>query len=181
MLMFETERLILRKMDGGDADAVYAMRSDAEIMRFIREPQNRRETDSWIKLVSSRWQDEKIGLGAVLEKSSKKFIGWCGLWRLIETGETEIGYALDKKFWRKGYATEAAARYLQYGFEELNLEKIVAVARPENKASRRVMERLGMTLDGIGEFYGRDLVHYSIFQENFFNARAQSGKDANVF
>ena len=175
-IMFETERLILRKMDERDAAAVFAMRNDADIMRFIREPQQRQETDNWIKLISSRWQTEKIGLGAVIEKSSEKFIGWCGLWRLIETGETEIGYAIDKNFWGRGYATEASARYLQYGFGELKLDKIVAVARSENAASLRVMERLGMTFDGIGKFYGRDLAHYSILEKSF-NARTQRRGD----
>lgn len=160
--MFETERLILRPLTEKDTDAVFALRSDAEMMRFIREPQDLKESQNWIKLVSSRWEKEKIGLGSIIEKSSNKFIGWCGLWRLMETGETEIGYAIDKNFWGKGFATEAAARYLRYGFEELNLDKIVAVARQENAASRNVMERLQMKFDGTGIYYERELVHYSI-------------------
>ncbi|MGI9034822.1 MAG: GNAT family N-acetyltransferase [Pyrinomonadaceae bacterium] len=168
--MFETERLILRKIESGDADAIFAMRSDREMMRFIREPQSRAETDNWIKLVSSRWQTEKIGFCAVIEKCSNEFAGWCGLWRLPETGETEIGYAVGKKFWRKGYATEAAARILQYGFDKLKLEKIVAVTRPENSASRRVMEKLKMKFDCVGDFYEQDLAHYSITKREFFNA-----------
>lgn len=179
--MLETDRLILRQLNDEDGDEVFAMRGDAEIMRFIREPQSRSETAGWIRMVSSRWQDEKIGLGAIIEKSSGRFIGWCGLWRLIETGETEIGYALAKNFWGKGFATEAATEYLRYGFQQLNFDKIVAVARPENAASRNVMKRLGMNLDGTGIFYGRELVHYSIFKKDFFNAKAQSGKDAKIF
>ena len=165
--MFETERLILRKFNDGDVDAVSAMRSDAELMRFIREPQNRQETVSWLKLVSSHWKDEKIGFCAVVEKASNQVIGWCGLWRLKETGETEVGYAVAKDFWGKGYAGEAAEAFLVYGFDILNLEKIVAVARPENTASRRVMEKLGMKYDYTGEFYGKQLVHYSINKKDF--------------
>ncbi|MGI8556520.1 MAG: GNAT family N-acetyltransferase [Pyrinomonadaceae bacterium] len=165
--MLETERLILRKLAKWDADAVFAMRSDREVMRFIREPQTRRETDNWIKMISSRWQDEKIGFCAVIEKSSNEFIGWCGLWRLRETAEIEIGYAIAKDFRQKGFAAEAAARFLRYGFEDLKLDKVVAVARPENTASRRVMEKLGMKFDGIGKFYERDLAHYSITKNEF--------------
>jgi RimJ/RimL family protein N-acetyltransferase len=168
--MLETERLILRKFEESDIDAIFEMRSDAEVMRFIREPQNRDETINWLKLVSSHWQDEKIGFCAVIEKSSGKVIGWCGLWRLKETGETEVGYAIDKEYWGKGLAVEAARAFLEYGFTKLNLEKIVAVARPENKASRRVMEKLGMHYDYAGEFYGRQLVHYSIAKEEFMKA-----------
>lgn len=165
--MFETERLCLRQFNESDTEAVFAMRSDADVMRFIREPQNINETVNWIKLVSSHWADEKIGFCAVVEKASQKLIGWCGLWRLKETGETEVGYAIAKEFWGRGLATEAARRFLEYGFEELEVDEIVAVARPENKASRRVMERLGMQYDYTGEFYGRQLVHYSLTKEEF--------------
>ena len=165
--MLETERLILRPFVKKDVDAIYAMRSDAELMRFIREPQNREESANWVKLVSSRWKDEKIGFCAMIEKPSEKFLGWCGLWKLKETGELEIGYAVAKNAWGKGYATEAAIRFLDYAFEKLQSEKIVAVAQPENAASRRVMEKLGMRYDYTGEFYGRDLVHYSITAGKF--------------
>jgi RimJ/RimL family protein N-acetyltransferase len=170
--MLETNRLFLRQFNENDIDAVFAMRSDAGVMRFIREPQAQRsEAENWIKLVSSRWEKEKIGFCAVIKKSSNQFIGWCGLWRLTETDEIELGYALIEDFQGKGFAVEAAEAFLHYGFETLNLREIVAVARPENRASWRVMERLGMTYDYTGNFYDRDLVHYSISQEEFFNAK----------
>jgi RimJ/RimL family protein N-acetyltransferase len=164
--MFETNRLILRPMTKDDTDSVFAMRSDADVMQFIRSPQiTKRDAASWINLVSSRWNKEKIGFCAVIEKASDKFIGWCGLWRLQETGETEVGYALFKEHWGKGFAVEASEACLHYGFDDLNLEKIVAVAQPDNKNSRRVMEKLGMNFNGIGKFYEMDLVHYSIMRE----------------
>lgn len=160
--MLETDRLILRPFNDDDTDAVFGLRSDSEMMRFIREPQPRDEAANWMKLVSSRWATERIGLCAVIEKASGDVIGWCGLWRLPETDEVEIGYAIAAKFWRKGLASEAAEKILAYGFGDLTLEKIVAVARPENTASRRVMEKLGMRYDCTGIFYGSELVHYSI-------------------
>ncbi len=167
--MFETTRLILRPMNKADTDAVFAMRSDENVMRFIRPPQTQHsEAEDWINLVSSRWEKEKIGFCAVIEKSSNKFIGWCGLWHLKETGETEVGYALVREFWGKGFASEAAGAFLEYGFNELNLEKIVAVANPENLSSQNVMKRLGMKFDYTGEFYGMDLVHYSITKDDYF-------------
>ncbi len=166
--MLETARLFLRPMNEGDTDAIFALRSDAEMMRYIRQPQtSRADVAAWIKLISSLWETEKIGLCAVFDKTSEKLIGWCGLWRLQETGETEVGYAIAADFQKQGLASEAAAKCLEYGFNTLNLEKIVAVARPENLASCRVMEKIGMTFDGIGYYYDRDLAHYSIFKENF--------------
>lgn len=171
--MFETERLILRKLTESDLNSVAAMRADADIMRYIREPQNRREALNWIKLVSSRWEREKIGFCSVILKETAQFIGWCGLWQLKETDEIEVGYALFKEFWGRGFAVEASEAVLEYGFTELNLPKIVACANPGNKGSRRVMEKLGMTFDHIGNYYGRDLVHYTITKETFFNIKEQ--------
>ncbi len=137
-------------------------------MRFIREPQTKREESlAWIKMISAKWNTEKVGFCGVIEKESKDFVGWCGLWHLKETGETEVGYAINKNFWGRGYASEAARRILQYGFEELNLERIVAVASPQNQASQNVMKRIGMEFVRVGKFYGNDLVQYSILKENF--------------
>ncbi len=169
--MLETDRLILRPLDKKDVDAIYSMRSDADIMRFIREPQNRRESTDWVELVSSRWADERIGFCAMLEKPSGVFVGWCGIWRLKETGELEIGYAVAKEFWGKGLAAEAALAFLGYAFDNLDTEKIVAVARPENAASRRVMEKLGMSFVGTGTFYEQILVQYAITKEEYARNR----------
>ncbi len=169
--MLETDRLILRPLREKDIEAIYAMRSDADVMRFIREPQNRIESANWVELVSSRWKDERIGFCAILEKPSKKFVGWCGIWRLKETEELEIGYAVAKQFWGKGLATEAALVFLDYAFEKLEPEKIVAVARPENTASRRVMEKLGMNFVGTGIFYDQELVQYAITREEYARNR----------
>ena len=165
--MLETERLILRPLNAADTDAVYAMRSDADVMRYIRKPQNYAETVDWIGLVSSRWTKEKIGFYSVIEKETGKFVGWCGLWKLKETGEIEVGYAIAKNFWGKNYAAEAAEKCLEHGFGELNLPQIVAVAVPENVFSRRVMEKIGMNFDYTGKFYDLELVHYSISAEKF--------------
>ena len=165
--MFETERLILRRFEATDADRVFVLRSDADVMRYIRQPQNRAETVNWLRLVSGHWANDRIGFCAVVEKMSQRLVGWCGLWRLKETGEIEIGYAIAREFWGKGYASEAARRFLKYGFNELNTDEIVAVAAPENSASRRVMEKIGMRYDYTGAFYGRELVHYSITKREF--------------
>lgn len=170
--MLETDRIILRPMRKEDVSPIFAMRSDADVMRFIRAPATRpSEAEDWIKLVSSRWSNEKIGFCSLIERLSGKFLGWCGLWRLEETGETEVGYAIAKEFWGNGYAPEAAEAFLKYGFEKLNLDKIVAVAHPENESSQRVMQKLGMSYDYKGKFYGLHLVHYTITREEFLGQR----------
>ena len=172
--MLETERLFLRPLKKTDADAIYRMRSDKDVMRYIREPQNRAETENWIRLVSSRWETEKLGFCGVFEKVSGKFLGWCGIWRLAETNELEIGYAIAKQFWKQGYATEAAGIFLEYAFENIKPDKITAVAEPENTASRRVMEKSGMKFVKTGEFYNRELVQYAITEKEFYSKKVKS-------
>jgi ribosomal-protein-alanine N-acetyltransferase len=172
--MFETDRLILRRLDEWDVDDIFAMRSDPEVMRFIRAPQNRIETVNWLNLVSSRWESDHIGFCAIVEKQNKKFIGWCGLWRLKETGDLEIGYAIAKNAWGKGFATEAARAFLQYAFERLKPDKIVAVAEPENLFSRRVMEKLGMKFVRLGKFYNGELVQYAVSRESWLESQKPS-------
>mgnify|MGYP000309463774 CR=1 FL=1 len=92
---------------------------------------------------------------------------------MAETGETEVGYAIARQFWGRGFAAEAAEAFLDYGFQRLDLDKIVAVAHPENTGSRRVMEKLGMRFDYTGKFYDNNLVHYSITKNQF----KQDGQD----
>jgi ribosomal-protein-alanine N-acetyltransferase len=167
--MIETERLFLRPLDENDAEDVFAMRSDPEVMRFIREPQNRAETESWIRLVSSRWEKENLGFCGVFEKKTGNFLGWCGVWQLAETGEFEIGYAIARRFWNRGFAAEAAEALLRYAFENIKTDKITAVAQPENLASRRVMEKIGMKFARTGSFYNREMTQYAIAKEEFLS------------
>lgn len=173
--MFETERLVLRKLTGADVEEIFEMRSDPELMRFIRAPQtDRTESFEWIRMISGRWNSDRVGFCAIVDKESFEFVGWAGLWTLSETGEIEVGYAIRKPHRGQGFATEAATRFLEYGFAELSLERIVAVAYPENLASQRVMKKLGMTYVGKGTFYGKKLVKFAITKDQFANNGAAS-------
>jgi ribosomal-protein-alanine N-acetyltransferase len=180
--MLETERLYLRPLTQSDGDAIFAMRSDRDVMRFIREPQNRAETDDWIRLVSSRWEKDRIGFCALIEKRRGEFLGWCGIWRLKETNELEVGYAVAKNFWNRGFATEAAEKFIEYAFDRLRPDKIVAVAEPKNWASRRVMEKLGMQFVKIARFYERELVQYALAEKDFLIRKyRKSAKTQSIF
>jgi RimJ/RimL family protein N-acetyltransferase len=166
-MMITTKRLFIRPFISEDIADVYELRSDADLMKFIREPQSYNEAEAWISMISGKWKTEKIGFAGLFDRTTKEFIGWCGLWLLPETNEIEVGYAIAKKHWRKGFASEAASAFLYYGLIELKLEKIVAVARPENKGSIAVMEKIGMSFIKYGNFYGRDLVQYGISKEQY--------------
>jgi RimJ/RimL family protein N-acetyltransferase len=94
-------------------------------------------------------------------------MGFCGLQFLDNTPEIEVGYRLARRFWGMGFATEAARESLRYGFEELGLDRIVAVVQPENIASCRVVEKIGLRYVKDARFYQTDVKYYAITREEY--------------
>jgi RimJ/RimL family protein N-acetyltransferase len=125
----ETSRLHLRQFSMDDLNDLFAIRSDPEVMRFIGEgqPHSLDQVRDALENVLSVWKQHGFGRWAVVHKANKKMIGWCGLAFLEKTDEIEIGYGIAKEYWGRGLTTEAAAASIKYGFEELKLNRIVAV------------------------------------------------------
>jgi ribosomal-protein-alanine N-acetyltransferase len=137
-------------------------------MRFITGvPSSKAQALAALSKYLHRWQTHDFGLWAVRFKDDPTLLGWCGLDFLDTTAEIEVGYGLARSHWGRGVSTEAARASLEFGFEHLDLDRIVAVARPENTASRHVMEKLGMKYVRNGFYYGRDLVYYEIGRDDF--------------
>ena len=92
----------------------------------------------------------ELGLWATIHKETRRFIGRCGLlpWEIDGKLEIEVAYLLDKKFWHRGLGTEAAAGILAYAFDTLNLSRIICLMHPDNVASQKAAERIGMRLEG---------------------------------
>jgi len=88
-------------------------------------------------------------------------VGWNGLQYLPESEETEVGYLLARPLWGQGLATEGARVSLEFGFSELKCTTIIALAHPDNGASRRVMEKLGMTFDRLAVYFGMQMARYT--------------------
>ena len=90
-----------------------------------------------------------MGLWATLYKPTGAFIGRCGLlpWTIEQQSEVEVAYLLDKAYWGQSLATEAAQAIVRYGFEQLQLNRLICLIDPDNQASRRVAEKIGMTLE----------------------------------
>lgn len=159
MAVIETERLLLREFVAGDVDALAAVISDPETMRFYPKPYDRAGVESWIERNRRRYQDYGHGLWAMVLKSSGEVVGDCGLARQNVDGvdEIEIGYHVRRDLWGRGFAPEAAAACRDYGFERLRVERLIALIRPENLPSRRVAEKIGLSL--WNEVLWRDLPH----------------------
>jgi ribosomal-protein-alanine N-acetyltransferase len=103
----------------------------------------------------------------VTDKITGQFIGHCGLNFVLEAGEVEVLYALRTDRWGQGIATEAARASVRFGFENANLVRLIALAVPENIASRRVMEHLGFVYEKDTHHFGLDLVQYALQREQF--------------
>jgi ribosomal-protein-alanine N-acetyltransferase len=148
--MIETARLLLRPFQADDLAAYAAIRAKPEVNRYLPGGEAR-AAEAWavaervIALFTA--PDTQPLPWAVVEKASGRLIGHLGLRRLEELeGAVELLYMLDSAFWGEGLATEGAQAALDYGFDALKLDRIIGLALAENKASRRVLEKLGMTL-----------------------------------
>ncbi|MEM8510646.1 MAG: GNAT family N-acetyltransferase [Bacteroidota bacterium] len=160
MKILETDRLLLREITPEDFDDLFSMNSDPQIMKYVGDGSVRSHEQMINELdvlISHYTRKPGLGIWATELKTNRCFIGASGLVYYDNTPEIEIGYRMQKEFWNNGYATEASRGLLEYGFTQLNLEKIVSSAHVDNIASRRVMEKIGMT-------YIDDRFHYGCLQ-----------------
>jgi RimJ/RimL family protein N-acetyltransferase len=149
--ILETERLLLRHLEPGDLEALFALYRDPEIRRYFPEGtltlEETREELEWF--LDGHPRRPELGLWATIEKASGAFAGRCGLlpWTIEGRDEVEVAYLLGREHWGRGLATEAASAIALHGFTRLGLERLVSLIDPGNLASIRVAERIGMTLE----------------------------------
>jgi ribosomal-protein-alanine N-acetyltransferase len=169
MRIIETERLILRHFTPDDLDALSLINSDAEVMKYIGDgsPQSREQTSARLAAIMNHWEQHGFGPYAIVYKEHDALIGFCGLQFLDESSEVEVGYRLASSYWGKGIATECAAASLLYGFSELGLGRIVAVAHPSNKASQRVLEKIGLRYEKEAHYYNANVKYYAITRAEY--------------
>ena len=154
-IILETERLVLRTWRMTDAPAGFDIWRDPAAMLHIGdgEPMRKLEdAESWIERAIAAQERQGFCRWAAIEKASEKLIGSSGFGHLYDEPSVELGYLLGSRFWGQGYATEAARACLHYGFERLNLPEIVAVVTPEHLASRRVLEKIGFSYQGLRRY-----------------------------
>jgi [ribosomal protein S5]-alanine N-acetyltransferase len=168
--VLETERLILRHLTMDDLDALAAIYGDPDVRRYFPEGvlvrDEAKEELEWI--IDVYYGRYGFGLWATLDKGNGELIGRCGLipWTILPTptgelalggtgehpvgpegSEVEVAYLLAKRSWGRGLATEAATAIVEYGFEQLGLERLICLIDPENRASQRVAQKIGMTFE----------------------------------
>ena len=148
--IIETDRTIMRKLTKEDAEDFYALNLDEEVLKYTGDKPFENIQAS-IDFLTNYDQYEKYGVGrlAVIEKTSNKFIGWCGLKYSQDKSEYDIGFRFQRNYWNKGFATETAKKCLEFGFTKLRIEKVVGRAMKENIGSIKVLEKTGMTFTKI--------------------------------
>ncbi|MET3036309.1 GNAT family N-acetyltransferase [Chryseobacterium sp. NRRL B-14859] len=149
-MILETKRLILRKLKDTDAERMFLMDSDPEVMKYIGVPvlTDIRESENIITMIQKQYEENGVGRLAVVEKESGLMIGWSGLkWLTQEVNGyknvLELGYRFLPESWGKGYAVESVIGSLDYGFNELNAEVIYAYAHSEHGVSNHILRKLG--------------------------------------
>lgn len=149
MKPLETERLVIRNWQDRDRDLLYEINSDETVMKFFPFRRTRDETDAFLERLRASIDKDGFGFCALEIKETGETIGFAGIKasKLVPTlphGTVEIGWRLAVPYWGKGYATEAASEWLRFGFETLELDRIVSFAVRDNHRSTAVMARIGM-------------------------------------
>ncbi|WBV54081.1 GNAT family N-acetyltransferase [Chryseobacterium gambrini] len=149
-MYLETQRLILRKFEETDAERLFLLDSDPEVMKYIGMPplSDITESENVIKMIQQQYRDNGVGRLAVIEKESGLLIGWSGLKLITQeingyNNIYDLGYRFIPEYWGKCYALESAKASLDFGFNDLKAETIYAHAHSENEGSNHILRKLG--------------------------------------
>jgi RimJ/RimL family protein N-acetyltransferase len=151
-VLLETNRLILRRFTTDDAGHLFDLDSDPEVMRFLNggkpTPRDVVEADILPRFLQYHGRFPGFGFWAATDKATGDFVGWFSLRLLDEEdlGKASLGFRLRRQFWGQGYATEGVRALIRLGFTALGVHRVTATTYQDNMASRRVMEKAGMTL-----------------------------------
>jgi RimJ/RimL family protein N-acetyltransferase len=163
-MILETDRLVLSTWQTSDWIALRPIATDAEVMRYITGGVP--WTDERIQLFVDRqvelFSERGFCRWKLLTRPAAEMIGFCGVGFWGDGFESEIGWWLARQYWGRGLATEAARAALRDAFDRAGLDRIISIARPANTTSIRIMEKLGLKLEGEFEKDGVRLVRYAI-------------------
>lgn len=157
MKPFTTDRLILRELSVDDTYYFHLLNEDPEVIQYTGDV-SFKNTEVARQFLAGYDHYEKYGLGrwAVIRKEDNAFLGWCGLKYSPDKNEHDIGFRFFKQHWNKGYATEAAKKCIEVGFNTFKLPFIVGRVMKKNTASIKVLEKIGLTLVSDYNFEGHE-------------------------
>lgn len=164
MKILETKRLILRTWSKKDAGRLFEICSDRKVMKHIgngKPYKNLHEAGQFLIRAENYQTENGFCRWCVVESSTGVTVGSCGLLRIPETREIELGYLFARDYWRLGFATEAARDCLNYGFGNLGFREIIAI-NCEHSASQNVLTKIGFVERGIEVYDNRKTRVYSV-------------------
>lgn len=164
----ETKRLVLRPFRLQDAATLHKILVVPGVLNYYpnSDPPDLDRVQILIQKQLDHWGNYDYGWWAVEPDGKDELIGWSGLQYLPETDEIEIGYLLSKPYWGMGLATESAIAGLDYGFKTLKIPQIIGIVHPENIASQKVLEKIGLTFQEEAEYFGMACYKYLIKNPN---------------
>jgi RimJ/RimL family protein N-acetyltransferase len=166
--VLHTERLRLRPRTLDDVDASLAMDLDPQVHRYIfAKPPDPGHWRARIVAHIASGEPRTGGLWVVERRDEPGFLGWCGLFPLNYSGLIEIGYRYVQAAWGQGIGSEAARAVLDHGFRALALDPIVAVTHPDNHASQRVLQKIGLQPAGEAYYYGEWLRFFRLKRSQY--------------
>jgi [ribosomal protein S5]-alanine N-acetyltransferase len=169
IVVFETERLLVRPLHPTDFDNLHAICGDPLVMHYVGnlQPYTLEQTRQAIEKAQVNYQAHGFGGWAIFDKANGRFLGYGGLEYLPERNVPEVFYIFPPAYWGQGYATEFARAAVRYGFEQCNLPAIGASFDPTNLPSMRVAQKVGLRYDyeGLDEF-GLPTVYYILRRES---------------
>ena len=162
-ITLETERLLLRWLREDDFERYAEMCRDPEVMRFLGG-ELLSDVEVWRQMAyfMGHWHFRGYGIWALEEKSTGDLVGRIGFLNPIGWPAFELGWTLSRDSWGKGYATEGSQRALAYAFTDLDRDHVISLIAPDNIASAKVAERLGESVEGKTELFGKEVFIYGI-------------------
>jgi RimJ/RimL family protein N-acetyltransferase len=163
MKILETERLYLRKMTIKDAENVYLLNLDWDVLKYTGDqPFESIESAKQFLENYNHYRKYNFGRWAVIHKTTNEFLGWCGLKYTPELDEYDIGFRFLKKYWNRGFATESAKACLNLGFNKYQITEIVGRAMVDNIGSIKVLKKIGLTFYKKFNFDGENGLIYKV-------------------
>lgn len=178
----QSERLLFRKILLSDAEELYLIRSNDEVMKFMdtNKMESISDAEKMIRSVEESFNSEKGINWGIVEKGTNKFMGYFGFWRIVsEHCRAEIGYVLDSLHWGRGYMNETLRTLIPYGFKNMKLHSIEANVNPANSNSIKLLEKIGFKKEAYfrenflfnNTFY--DSVIYSLLEKDLMQLEEQ--------
>ena len=164
MHIITTDRLTLRSIGTAHAAALHALWTHPDVRRYLWDNETipYEQTIAILEQNARQFRDEGHGLWGAFPPGTDTLLGVTGYWYFYEPPQLQLLYALAPNYWSRGYATEIAGAMLRYGFETLNFDAVIGCTDAPNTASKRVMERLGMTLWKTEVHHGLEQVFYRL-------------------